>query len=111
MKFRSKVTKTFSKAFEDYDVILSPTSPILPFGIGEKTSDPLEMYLADIYTVNINVAGLPALSMPSGFSSTGLPIGIQLIGNHFEENTLFRVGNQLEKALKINRNFPKMEVK
>lgn len=110
MQFRSKVTKTFKKAFETYDVILSPTSPILPFGIGEKTSDPLEMYLADIYTVNINVAGLPALSMPSGFSKEGLPIGIQLIGNHYDESTLFRVGNHLEKVLDVNRITPKMEV-
>jgi len=111
MEFRSKVTHTFKKAFESYDVILSPTSPILPFGIGEKTSDPLEMYLADIYTVNINVAGLPALSMPAGFSEEGLPIGIQLIGDHFNENVLFQVGNHLEKVLKVNRIFPKLEVK
>jgi len=111
MKFRSKVTSTFKEAFKTYDVILSPTSPILPFGIGEKTSDPLAMYLADIYTVNINVAGLPALSMPAGFSQEGLPIGIQLIGDHFDESKLFQVGNHLEKSLKVKDIFPKLEVK
>jgi len=111
MKFRSKITDTFKKAFETYDVILSPTSPILPFGIGEKTSDPLEMYLADIYTVNINVAGLPALAMPSGFSKDGLPMGIQLIGDHFDESKLFQVGNHLEKKIKVKDIFPKLEVK
>jgi len=100
-KLRKKIKEQFIKAFEGYDLILSPTSPVLPFKIGEKSSDPIEMYLADIYTININLAGVPALSMPCGFSKSGLPIGLQLIGSHYGEDKLFRAAYALEQELKL----------
>ncbi len=88
LKVRTLIKKDFEKAFEKVDVILGPTSPCLPFKIGEKTADPLSMYLADIYTVSVNLAGLPAVSLPCG-TSQGLPIGMQLIAPAFKENSLF----------------------
>jgi aspartyl-tRNA(Asn)/glutamyl-tRNA(Gln) amidotransferase subunit A len=81
----------------------------LPFNIGEKIANPLEMYLADIYTVNINIAGIPAISLPSGFSEEGLPIGLQLIGDHFTEKKLLKVAYHLEKELSINKVAPLMK--
>ncbi len=109
MELRKKIMGKFNEVFSKYDIVLTPTSPILPFNIGEKISDPLEMYLSDIYTVNINIAGLPGISIPCGFSSDNLPIGIQLIGNHFEENKLLRVANNLERFLDVNKNFPQIK--
>ncbi len=100
-KLRKKIKEQFSKVFESYDLILSPASPVLPFKIGEKSSDPIEMYLADIYTININLAGIPALSMPCGFSKTGLPIGLQIIGSHYGEGKLFKAAYALEQELKL----------
>lgn len=88
LKVRTLIKRDFEKAFEKVDVILGPTSPCLPFKIGEKTADPLSMYLADIYTVSVNLAGLPAVSLPCG-TSRGLPIGMQLIAPAFKENNLF----------------------
>jgi len=88
LKVRTLIKKDFEKAFEKVDVILGPTSPCLPFKIGEKTDDPLSMYLADIYTVSVNLAGLPAISLPCG-ESDGLPMGMQLIAPAFKENNLF----------------------
>ena len=100
-KLRKKIKEQFNKAFESYDLILSPTSPVLPFKIGEKSSDPIEMYLADIYTININLAGIPALSMPCGFSKNGLPIGLQIIGPHYGEDKIFKAAYALEQELKL----------
>lgn len=100
-KLKVKIKEQFEKAFEKYDLILSPTSPVLPFKCGEKSNDPLAMYLADIYTVSINLAGLPGLSMPCGFSSLHLPIGLQLIGPHFGEEKIFRAAYALEKELNL----------
>jgi aspartyl-tRNA(Asn)/glutamyl-tRNA(Gln) amidotransferase subunit A len=101
-KLRKEISRQFQSAFEKYDLILSPTSPVLPFLIGEKSSSPLEMYLADIYTVNINLAGIPALSLPCGFSKDGLPIGIQLIAPHFGEKKLLKAAHALEQQLKVD---------
>ncbi|WP_461207150.1 Asp-tRNA(Asn)/Glu-tRNA(Gln) amidotransferase subunit GatA [Clostridium sp. DL1XJH146] len=98
MKLKKKIKNEFIKVFEDYDFIISPTSPVLPFKIGERTDDPLQMYLADIYTVNINLAGVPAISIPCGESKEKLPIGLQLIGPHFGEEKLFRAAKAYEKA-------------
>ncbi|MDP3386046.1 MAG: Asp-tRNA(Asn)/Glu-tRNA(Gln) amidotransferase subunit GatA [Eubacteriales bacterium] len=102
MLFRQKVKALYKSAFEKYDTIISPTVPVLPFKLGEKTSDPLQMYLADTLTVNVNIAGIPAISMPSGFSSTGLPIGVQFMGDHMSEDKLFRFAYVLEKELKLD---------
>ncbi len=106
MLLRKKIRNMFKDAFESYDIILTPTSPVLPFNIGEKTEDPLEMYLADIYTVNINIAGVPAISIPCGFSKDKLPIGVQLIGDHFTEKKLLQSAYSIEQELKIFKNIP-----
>lgn len=96
---RRLIKQDFDKAFSSVDCLLTPTSPILPFNIGEKFEDPLTMYLADIFTVSVNVAGLPAISIPGGKVGK-LPVGLQLIGNYFEEATLLNVANKLEEKLK-----------
>lgn len=101
-KLRKKIREQFKETFEEYDLILSPTSPVLPFLKGEKKDNPLEMYLADIYTVNINLAGVPSISIPCGFSQDKLPIGIQIIGPHFGESKIFKLASALEKELKID---------
>ncbi len=95
---RTIIRNDFSMAFEKYDVILTPTSPITSFKIGEKTTDPMQMYLADICTVSINIAGLPAISVPCGLDKKGLPVGLQLIGNSFDEKTILKAAYAYEKA-------------
>lgn len=100
-KLRKKIREQFANCFQKYDVILGPTSPVLPFKLGEKKDNPLEMYLADIYTVNINLAGVPALSIPCGFSSSGLPIGLQIIGPHYGEEKILQAAYALEQALHL----------
>ena len=101
-KFRKKLRYELKKVYEKYDLILSPTSPVLPFKIGEKNNDPVAMYLADIYTINVNLGGNPAISLPCGVSKEGLPIGLQLIGDHFSEEKIFKVAYSLEKALALD---------
>ncbi len=101
MMLRKKIKQVMKTAFGSYDIILTPTSPVLPFSIGEKTSDPLAMYLADIYTVNMNIAGVPAISIPCGFSQEKLPIGLQLIGDHYTEKQLLQAAYSLEQGLGI----------
>lgn len=96
---RALITQDFREAFEKCDVILTPTAPTPAFKLGEKTGDPLEMYLSDIYTITANLVGVPGLSIPCGLSSNGLPIGLQLIGKHFDEATLLRTAHALEQAL------------
>ncbi len=94
---RTLIKQKFQKAFEKYDILLTPTAPTTAFEIGTKSNNPLEMYLADICTVSINIAGVPAISIPCGLSSKGLPIGVQLIGKHFDEETLYRVAYTYEQ--------------
>lgn len=101
-KFRKVLKEKFHEAFKKYDIILGPTSPVLPFKIGERIDNPLEMYLADIYTINVNIAGLPAVSIPCGFSSIGLPVGLQLIGPHFGEKKNLQTAYALEQELQLN---------
>ena len=102
---RTLVSREFDKAFEKYDVILTPTSPITAFDIGEKSNNPLEMYLADICTVSINIAGVPAISIPCGVDKGGMPIGMQLIGNKFCEETILNVAYTYEQATKFRENY------
>ena len=97
-KVRTVISREFAAAFERFDVLLSPTSPTVAFKLGERTENPLAMYLADVLTIPPNMAGLPGLSIPCGLSE-GLPVGLQLIGPQFAENTLFRVGHALERAI------------
>jgi aspartyl-tRNA(Asn)/glutamyl-tRNA(Gln) amidotransferase subunit A len=98
LKARTLIMRDFHKAFERVDVILAPTSPTVAFKIGEKTSDPLAMYLSDIFTITGNLSGLPAVSIPCGKNSQRLPIGLQLLSNHFQEKLLLRVAHHFEKA-------------
>jgi aspartyl-tRNA(Asn)/glutamyl-tRNA(Gln) amidotransferase subunit A len=98
MKVRRLISGDFDHAWRECDVILAPASPTTAFALGEKTDDPLTMYLADIYTISLNLAGLPGLSLPCGLGSDGLPIGMQLAGPAFSESLLFRVGRMVEQA-------------
>lgn len=109
MQIRQKIKEVFKQLFKSYDMLLMPTYPALPFKIGEKISDPLEMYMSDIYTVIANLTGLPAISIPCGFSREGLPIGLQLLGNYFEENRLFQAAYSLERELEIFSRKPVLE--
>ena len=102
---RTLVKKEFEKAFEKYDILLTPTSPVTAFEIGQKSNNPLEMYLADICTVSVNVAGLPGISIPCGVDSQGMPIGMQLIGKHFDEETILNAAYTYEQAIKFRENY------
>ena len=99
-EFRDILKEQFAEAFEQYDLLIGPTSPILPFKVGEKVNDPLAMYLSDVNTVNINLAGIPALSLPIEKSSDGLPIGLQIIGNYLQEGKIFNLAYKLQQQLK-----------
>lgn len=103
---RTLVKKEFEKAFEKYDVILTPTSPSVAFTIGERSNNPLEMYLADICTVSVNIAGLPGISVPCGLSNEGMPIGMQLIGNYFAEETILNAAYTYEQNTNFKDNKP-----
>lgn len=98
LKVRNLIKNDFDKAFEKFDILISPTSPIPPFKIGEKIDDPIKMYMADICTIPVNLATLPAISIPAGLDSQGLPIGLQMIGKPFEEKILLRTALVYEKA-------------
>jgi aspartyl-tRNA(Asn)/glutamyl-tRNA(Gln) amidotransferase subunit A len=98
LQVRTLLKRDYDKAFEQFDVLVSPTSPVTAFKLGEKTSDPLSMYLADIATIPINLAGVPALSLNCGFDGAGLPIGLQLIGKPLSERTLYQVAHAYEQA-------------
>ncbi|MGH7219231.1 MAG: Asp-tRNA(Asn)/Glu-tRNA(Gln) amidotransferase subunit GatA, partial [Nitrospiraceae bacterium] len=97
-KVRTLIKQDFEKALTQADVIASPTSPTPPFRLGEKSSDPLAMYLSDIFTITANLAGIPGISVPCGKTTEGLPIGLQLLGKHFDESTLLRIGHAFETA-------------
>ena len=98
LKVKAIIKQGFDKAFEKYDVILGPTAPSTALRIGESLADPVKMYLGDIYTVSVNLAGLPAISLPCGIDSNGLPIGLQLIGKHFGEKDIIRVAYSYEQS-------------
>ena len=97
-KIRALIARDFDRAFEQVDAILTPTAPSAAFAIGEKMDDPVAMYLNDVFTVPVNLAGLPGLSLPAGLSADGLPLGLQVIGKAFDEETVLRVGGVLERA-------------
>jgi len=97
-RVRTLIGKDFDAAFKRCDIIVTPTAPTTAFKIGEKTQDPLQMYLSDIYTISINLAGLPALSLPCGFDGDTMPIGMQIIGKHFDEATVLRAARAYEQA-------------
>ncbi len=97
-KVRRRIADDFDAAFAGVDALLTPTAPSAAFGLGENNADPVAMYLNDIFTVTVNLAGLPALSLPGGLDSQGLPLGLQLIGRALDEGTLFTIAGALEKA-------------
>ena len=105
LQVRTLMRRDYDRAFEQVDVIAMPTSPTPPFKLGEKTADPLQMYLADIFTVSANLAGLPGISVPGGFAD-GLPLGFQLIGRMFDEATLLRVADVFERATPWHERTP-----
>jgi aspartyl-tRNA(Asn)/glutamyl-tRNA(Gln) amidotransferase subunit A len=97
-KVRTLIRRDFDDAFRDIDIVLTPATPSPAFTLGEKSGDPLEMYLNDIFTVTVNMAGLPGMSVPAGLSKTGLPMGLQIIGRAFDEETVLRAGQVIEDA-------------
>ena len=104
-KVRTVIRNEYQKLFEKYDIILTPTSPTVAFNIGEKSNNPLEMYLADICTVPVNIAGLPGISLPVSVDREGMPIGVQLISKHFDEETIYRAAYTLEQEVKFRDNY------
>jgi aspartyl-tRNA(Asn)/glutamyl-tRNA(Gln) amidotransferase subunit A len=101
MKVRTLIKRDYDRAFEKVEAILTPVSPTAAFKIGEKIDDPLSMYLSDIYTVTANLAGIPSLSVPCGFTPDGLPVGLQILGNQFQENTILRLAHQYSTAFPV----------
>lgn len=107
-KARNLIKKDFEDAFKKVDCIICPTCPTPAFGIGEMTADPLEMYLSDVYTSPANLAGIPGVSIPCGFTSTGLPIGIQILGKHFDEKKILKVAKLFESKTDFHLKKPKL---
>ena len=106
-KVRTLIKREFDQAFEKYDALVTPTSPIVPFKLGEKLEDPMEMYLSDVCTLPINIAGIPAISIPAGFADN-LPIGMQIIGKPFSEETLLRIAFAYEQATDWHKRKPQI---
>lgn len=106
-KLRRLIAGDFVEAFKQCDVIMGPTSPTTAFKIGEKSADPVQMYLSDIYTIAVNLAGLPGMSIPCGFDSGGLPVGLQIIGNYFDEARMLNVAHQYQLATDWHQRAPK----
>ncbi len=104
-KVRTLIRREFDTAFEKYDALITPTSPTVPFKIGEKTDDPLQMYLSDVCTLPINIAGLPAMSIPAGFAD-GLPIGMQIISKPFSEETILKIAYAYQQATEWHKRRP-----
>ena len=107
-KVRTLIRQDFSTAFEQADVLLTPVAPTAAFRIGEKTDDPLQMYLSDIFTIPVNLAGTCGMSLPCGFTGSGLPIGLQLIGKPFDEPTILRAGHAFEQATEWHKRKPEL---
>ena len=105
-KVRTKIKEVFDNEFEKCDFILTPTSPTASFKIGEKINDPLSMYLSDIYTIPANLAGIPAISIPCGFTSDGLPIGLQILAQAFGEDTIFKAAHAFERNTDFHKKKP-----
>jgi len=107
-KVRALIKRDFAEAFRKCDAIVTPTAPTTAFKIGEKTQEPLQMYLSDIFTISVNLAGLPGLSLPCGFDGDGLPIGMQIIGRHFDEATILRLAFAYEQATEWHKRKPEL---
>jgi aspartyl-tRNA(Asn)/glutamyl-tRNA(Gln) amidotransferase subunit A len=103
---RTLIKQDFEKAFDAVDVIVTPTSPTPAFKVGERTEDPLQMYLSDIFTISVNLAGVPGISIPCGFTSQNLPVGMQIIGKHFDEESILKVAYAYEQATDWHKKKP-----
>jgi aspartyl-tRNA(Asn)/glutamyl-tRNA(Gln) amidotransferase subunit A len=108
-KVRTLIKEDFDKVFSKYDILVTPTSPTPAFKLKEKVSDPLTMYLSDIYTVPINLAGIPAISLNCGYSKSNLPIGLQIIGKHFSEETILRAAFNFEQNNDVEKKKPSVK--
>jgi aspartyl-tRNA(Asn)/glutamyl-tRNA(Gln) amidotransferase subunit A len=105
---RTLIMEDFKKAFDICDVIVSPVAPTPAFKIGEKSDDPLTMYLSDIFTLSANLAGIPGMSVPCGFSKGGLPVGLQIMGKHFSEGVLLKTAYNFEQATDFHKRKPEI---
>lgn len=105
---RTLIMRDFEAAFKQVDIILTPTTPTAAFKVGEKTADPLQMYLSDIFTISVNLAGVPGISIPCGFTQNNLPIGLQLIGRHFDEETVLKVAYAFEQSTEWHKRKPEL---
>jgi aspartyl-tRNA(Asn)/glutamyl-tRNA(Gln) amidotransferase subunit A len=105
LKVRTLIVQEFNQAFERFDALITPTSPTVPFRIGEKVDDPVQMYLSDVCTLPINIAGVPAISIPAGFAD-GLPVGMQAIGRPLGEEALLRIAFAYEQATEWHKKKP-----
>jgi len=108
-KVRTLIRGDFDQAFTQVDAILSPATPTPAFKLGEKSDDPLAMYLMDVLTLPCNLAGLPGMSIPCGFTQAGLPIGLQLLGKHFDEARLLRIARAFEREQDLSGRRPNLE--
>jgi len=109
LKVRALIKRDFDEAFKKFDAIITPTSPTAAFKIGEKTSDPLTMYLSDIFTISANLAGIPAISIPCGFTKNNLPIGLQISGKHFDEEMILRIAYNYEQNTEWHKKKPELK--
>ena len=107
---RTLIKNDFDEAFRSVDVIVTPTAPTAAFYIGEKTQDPLQMYLSDIFTISVNLAGIPAISVPCGFTSENLPVGLQILGRPFDEQTILQAAHAFEKATEWHKRKPRLDI-
>ena len=105
---RTLIKQDFEKAFQEVDIIVTPISPTAAFKVGEKTADPLQMYLSDIFTISVNLAGVPGISIPCGFTTKNLPVGLQLIGRHFDEESILKVAYAYEQATEWHTRRPNL---
>ncbi len=105
---RTLIKRDFEEALKTVDIIVTPTSPTAAFKIGEKADDPLQMYLSDIFTISVNLAGVPGISIPGGFTRDGLPVGLQLIGRHFDEETILKVAYAYEQSTEWHKRKPNL---
>ena len=110
-KVRTLIKKDFDDAFKNCDILITPTAPTSAFKIGEKFDNPIQMYLSDIFTISVNLAGVPAISIPCGFSKNGLPIGLQIIGRHFDEETVIRAAYTFEQNTDYHQKKPNIRTK
>ncbi|MCX5707005.1 MAG: Asp-tRNA(Asn)/Glu-tRNA(Gln) amidotransferase subunit GatA, partial [Candidatus Omnitrophica bacterium] len=108
LKVRTLIKEDFDKVFKNLDCVITPTAPTAAFKIGEKVEDPLKMYLSDIYTISANLAGIPAVSIPCGFTKKGLPVGLQILAKHFDEEMLFRIAYTFEQNTEWHKLKPKL---